>query len=75
MVMNLFANAGHASPIPGSGRSPGKGNDNLLQYSCVGIPIEELGRQCPWGHKTVKHDIATEQQQFITCNRWEIMDV
>ena len=42
--MNLFANAGHASPIPGSGRSPEEGNGNLLQYSCVGIPIEEPGR-------------------------------
>ena len=24
--------------IPGSGRSPGKGNDNPLQYSCLGNP-------------------------------------
>ena len=29
---------GDASVIPGSGRSPGGGNGNLLQYSCLGNP-------------------------------------
>ena len=28
-------NAGDPASIPGSGRSPGKGNDNPLQYSCL----------------------------------------
>ena len=29
--------------IPGSGRSPGEGNDshNLLQYSCLGTPMDK----------------------------------
>ena len=27
--------AGDPDSIPGSGRSPGEGNDNLLQYSCL----------------------------------------
>ena len=26
--------------IPGSGRSPEKGNGNSLQYSCLGNPID-----------------------------------
>ena len=26
--------------IPRSGRSPGRGNDNLLQYSCLGNPMD-----------------------------------
>jgi len=37
-VKNLPANAGdarHVSLISGWGRSPGEGNDNLLQYSCL----------------------------------------
>ena len=37
-VNNLPANAGDtgdAGSIPGSGRSPGVGNGNLLQYSCL----------------------------------------
>ena len=28
-------NAGDLSSIPGSGRSPGEGNGNPLQYSCL----------------------------------------
>ena len=38
MVKNLPANAGDAKDvglIPGSGRSPGVGNGNPLQYSCL----------------------------------------
>ena len=27
--------AGDLDPIPGSGRSPGEGNDNPLQHSCL----------------------------------------
>ena len=27
--------AGDAASIPGSGRPPGEGNDNPLQYSCL----------------------------------------
>ena len=38
MVKNLPANAGDikdVGSIPGSGRSPGKGNGNTLQYYCL----------------------------------------
>ena len=31
----LVANAGDMGSIPGSGRSPGEGNGNPLQYSCL----------------------------------------
>ena len=30
-----------ASSIPGSGRSPGEGNGNLLQYSCLENPMDK----------------------------------
>ena len=40
MVKNLPANAGDASSIPGWGRSPGGGNGNLLQYSCLENPLD-----------------------------------
>ena len=39
MVKNVPANAGDAGSIPGSGRSPGKGNANPLQYFFLGNPI------------------------------------
>ena len=33
------SNAGDLGSIPGSGRSPGEGNGNPLQYSCLENPI------------------------------------
>ena len=38
MVKNPSANAGEGGLIPGWRRSPGVGNDNPLQYSCLGNP-------------------------------------
>ena len=35
VVKNPPANVGHVGLNPGSGRSPGVGNENLLQYSCL----------------------------------------
>ena len=40
VVKNLSANAGDVGSIPGFRRSPGEGNDNLLQYSCLGNPMD-----------------------------------
>ena len=61
------ANAGDArdtSLIPGSGRSPGGGNGNPLQYSCLGNLMD---RGAWWaivhGVTRVRHDLATNQQQ------------
>ena len=44
MVKNPPASAGAAKDvglIPGSGRSPGGGNGNLPQYSCLGNRIDK----------------------------------
>ena len=43
VVKNLPANAGDirdAGLIPGSGRFPGGGHGNLLQYSCLENPMD-----------------------------------
>ena len=43
VVKNLPANAGdirNTGLIPGSGRSPGEGNGNPLQYSCLKSPMD-----------------------------------
>ena len=34
------SNAGNPGSIPGSGRSPGEGNGNPLQYSCLENPMD-----------------------------------
>ena len=36
----LPANVGDPRSIPGSGRSPGEGNGNPLQYSCLENPMD-----------------------------------
>ena len=33
-------NVGDPGSIPGSGRSPGEGNGNPLQYSCLENPVD-----------------------------------
>ena len=33
-------NAGDLSSVPGLGRSPGEGNDNPLQYTCLENPMD-----------------------------------
>ena len=40
VVRNPPANAGGMGLIPGSGRSPGEGNDNPLQNSCLGNALD-----------------------------------
>ena len=55
VVKNPHANAGAArdtGSIPGSGRSPGEGNGNPLQYSCLENSRQRsLAGYSPGGHK------------------------
>ena len=50
-------NAGDPGSIPGSGRSPGEGNGNLLQNSCLENPMD---RKAWWavvhGSQRVRHE-------------------
>ena len=53
-------NAGDMSLIPGSGRCLGGGNDNPLQYSCLGCPVDrEVWRVTV--HGVAKMSDTTEQ--------------
>ena len=60
MVQNPPANVEDASSIPGSGRSPGEGNGNPHQYSCLG---NSMDRGAWWAtiHR-VANDLATTDQ-------------
>ena len=55
-VKNLPANTGGSGSISRSGRCPGEGNDNLLQYFCLGNPMDKrnLAGYRPWGRKRVR---------------------
>ena len=53
---------------PWVGKTPGKGNGNLLQNSCLGNPTDLCQRSLatpPWGHKRVGHHLATKQLQIL----------
>ena len=39
-LKNSPANAGDPGSVPTLGRSPGEGNGNLLQYSCLENPMD-----------------------------------
>ena len=58
-VKNPHANAGDVGSGPASGRSPGEGNGNPLQYSCLG---NAMGYS-PRGHK--ESDMTLQQIDFI----------
>ena len=62
LVKNPLANAGDAGSVSGLGRSPEEGNDNPLQYSCLGNPHEQRSLEAcsPWGHQRVRYNLATK---------------
>ena len=64
-IKNPPANAGDPGLIPGSGKSPGEGNGNPLQCSCLRNLIDRgtWRHYSPWGREGVRHGLATKQQQ------------
>ena len=54
VVKNPPANAGEVGSISGSGRSPGEGNGNPLQYPCLGNPKDRGA----W--RAIVHGVAKE---------------
>ena len=50
--------AGDLGSIPGSGRSPGEGNGNPLQYSCLGNPMDRGAWQ------STVHGVSESQTQL-----------
>ena len=52
------ANAGDTGSIPGSGKSPGEGPGNPLQYSCLGKPMDREAWQA------VAHGVVKSQTRL-----------
>ena len=66
-IKNLPANAGELSYILGPGRSPGEGNGNPLQYSCLENPMD---REAWWAtvHEVAKElDMTQQLNNSNTC--------
>ena len=76
MVKNPPANAGatrDSGLIPGSGRSPGGGNGNPFQYSCLENPQGQrsLVGYSPWGHKQLdmtEHSTSKKREASLQLN-------
>ena len=68
VVKNPLANAGDVGLIPESGRSPGEGNGNPLQHSCLENPMD---RGVWWAtvHGVTKESDMTEQ---LNTNYYDI---
>ena len=75
-----ISNVGDLGSIPGSGRCPGEGNGNPLQYSCLGNPMGR-GAWRATAHRVtrVRHDSVTKppsqnnlSQQMESRSCWRI---
>ena len=74
LVKNSPANAGDArdvGSIPGSGRSPGEGHGNPLQYSCLETPMERGGWQATvhWVAESDMTEHARSSSSRLMCMR------
>ena len=65
VVKNPPASAGDVGSIPESGRSPGEGSGNPLQYSCLGNPRDRGGWQ------VTVHGVPESRTQLI-LNSFEL---
>ena len=52
----FICNVGDLDSIPGSGRSPGEGNGNPLQYSCLENSVAEPGVLQSMRSQKARHD-------------------
>ena len=59
MVKNLTANAENMGLISGSGRFPGEGNGNPLQYFCLGNPMDRGAWQA------IVHEVKRVRQNSV----------
>ena len=67
------ANVGDTGSISGSQRSPGEGNDNPLQYSCLGNPMV---RGAWWAtvHKVTELDTTERLTFFLPETQTRVTD-
>ena len=66
MVKNPSANVRDVGSIPGSGRFPGGGNGNLLQYSCLENSMDrEAGRLQSMGSQKSQTQMSTHTKDVL----------
>ena len=71
MVKNQPASAEDRGSVPELGRSPGEGNGNPLQYSCLGNPMDKRTCQAII-HRVAKSWELLKKQHALTPVQEEI---
>ena len=71
MVKNPPANAGDMGLIAGSGRSPGGGHGNPLQYSCLENPMVRGAWRAPRGCKESDAPEATRYAKHCSFTAYQ----
>ena len=69
MVKNAPSNVGHMGLTPELGRSPGEGNSNLLQYSCLGNHMD----RGVW--QAVVHGVTKELDMTWRLNNKDLLSL
>ena len=85
VIKNLPASSGDVRSIPGSGRSPGEGNDIPLQYSCLENPkdrgawwatvhvvAKNWTQLSDWACNTCKHTINQKTMAWVDTGRYSL---
>ena len=67
-------NAGDVGSIPGSGRSPGEENGNLVQYSCLGNPMDRGALQATV-HQVTKAQMQLSTHARVTSKQQQLLQV
>ena len=74
MVEKSAWNAGDVGSIPGLGRSPGEENGNLVQYSCLGNPMDRGALQATV-HEVTKAQMRLSMYARVTTKQQQLLQV
>ena len=65
-MQETTCNTGDAASIPGSERSPGEGNGNPFQYTCLGNPMDRgVWQVAVHGVARVGHNLVTKPPPWV----------
>ena len=74
-IKAFACNAGDLGSIPGSGRSPGEGNGNPLQYSCLENPMDRGAKKYTMfmdrKNQYSENEYTTQSNLQIQCNPYQ----
>ena len=67
-MVKTACNAGDPGPIPVLGRSPGEGDGNSCQYSCLENSMDREAWQATVQGRRVRYNLATKPQPYTVIS-------